>query len=165
MSGSTWSAPAALATEVDGSIRNFNSDQISVASALDGSGNGTFAWVQSEPTNGSVDHVRLRRCLIAQVMSACDAVEIMDSRPERAGAPALMVGPNGTVWVAWVSTSLIGEGEIRVRRRDAAGWSAVETLGASWPTKVAPVIAVDGLNRVTVAWQGADRRIQVARWQ
>ncbi len=165
LSGGTWSAPVALATEADGSIRNFNTSRSSGASGLDASGNGYFAWVQADPTNNSVQHVRLRRCPTAQAMSACEAVETLDTRPERAGEPAVVVGPTGDVWVAWVSTSLIGEGEIRVRRRDAGGWSAVVTLGASWSTTVRPAIAVDGLNHVTIAWLGADRRIQVARGQ
>ena len=165
LSGATWNAPVTLATEAEGAPRNFNSSEVSVATGLDTSGNTYFAWAQEDLLSPYTIRLYVRRCAIGQAMSACEIRMQMDSRDDRSGRPGLAVAPNGDVWVAWVARTTTGS-EVRIRQRDAAGWSAaVVTLGSSSDTHVAPSIAIDGLNRVTVAWEGADGRIYVARHQ
>ena len=164
LSSGTWSTPEALATQAEGAPRNFDSSGISVATGLDSSGNAYFAWGQEDLASPYTTRLYVRRCAIGQAMSACDSRVQMDNRNDRVGRPGLAVGPNGDVWVAWVARTTTGS-EVRARRRDSAGWSAVVTVGSSLDTDVAPSIVVDGLNRVTLAWAGADNRIYVARHQ
>ena len=164
LSSGTWSTPVALATQAEGAPTNFDSSGLSVATGLDSSGNAYFAWGQEDLARPYTTRLYVRRCAIGQAMSACDSRVQMDSRDDSVGRPGLAVASNGDVWVAWVAQTTTGS-EVRVRRRDSAGWSAVVTVGSSQATDVAPSIAIDGLNRVTLAWVGADARVYVARHQ
>ena len=162
LSGAAWSTPVTLATQAEGAPRNFSSWGVSVATGLDTSGNTYFAWGQEDLTNPFTIRLYVSRCAIGQPMSACESRIQMDTRNDRMGRPGMAVAPNGDVWVAWVARTATGS-EVRIRQRNSTGWSAVVTLGSSADTDVAPSIAIDGLNRVTVAWEGTDRRIYVAR--
>ena len=156
--GSTWSPPEAM--EALGSrVESLGSNARSVAAGVDASGNAYFAWVQEDGITYK-RHIYVRRCQASQPMSACDAAERINEITDTISQFSLAVSPTGEVWVVWVNSG----SAIRVRRLTSTGWSTISTLSTT--SMRAPAIAIDGSNRVTVAWVDAtDSRIYVARHQ
>jgi hypothetical protein len=165
--GGSWGLPVKLAplTGENQVEDHFDSDMPSTAAGIDAAGNAYVAWTQDVTGSRSTAHVLVRRCPAAQAIASCEAAATLDTAAEWAGIPSLVVAPNGDVWVAWVA-NLPGTRALRVARRAAAGgWSAPVTVATGLTSDYAPALAVDGLNRASVAWRGTDQRIRVSRTQ
>jgi hypothetical protein len=167
--GGTWNAPVQLAP-LPGENQPESSrdtDLRSTAVGMDAAGNGYVAWTQDVTGSNTNAHVQVRRCAAAQSLAGCEAAVPLDNANEWAGLPSLAVAPNGDVWVAWVAITLPSRDLVlRVARRPAGGaWTAPVTVGTAVASTNTPPLAVDGQNRVSVAWLGSDQRVYVARTQ
>lgn len=164
-----WGTPVMLSPAGDsGVVNNSDTDLTSTAVGVDTAGNGYVAWAQDVTVASSTAHVFVRRCPAAQALGSCEAAVALDTADEYAGIPSMAVAPNGDVWVAWIAMTFPSdELVLRVARRPAgASWEPAVTVGTGLAsTDVPPALAVDGQNRVSVAWLGADQRIYVARSQ
>ena len=165
-----WGTPVMLAPQAGQNqvVNNRDIDLTSTAVGVDTAGNSYVAWSHDVNNTRSTAHVFVRRCPAAQALGSCEAAVALDNTNEWAGIPSMAVAPNGDVWVAWVAITLPSRDLVlRVARRPAGGaWTAAVTVGTGLAsTDVPPPLAVDGQNRASVAWRGADQRIYVARSQ
>jgi hypothetical protein len=145
--GATFSVPLVVASGADAEARG--------APAIAGGPAGTVALAWEEKRAGAWG-IAFSRSTDGASFTEPTLVGAPSRQSDRV-QPALAAGPNGVVYLAWRDLSVGDTGGIFFARTALSGSFGEETQVSPFPEiQEDPVLAVDGMNRVHVAW--SDRR-------